>query len=103
MNKIAFVLIALISFTAASAQLKQKKDWSKVAIDRAGDHIMLQFSYDNWSGKPDSIKNRLKGLPRGFNFYVMMNKPFKSDPRWSVGFGLGVSSSNIYFKKTSFY
>ncbi len=101
MKKIAFVLIALISFTAASAQLKQKKDWNKVAIDRAGDHIMLQFSYDNWSGKPDSIKNRLKGLPRGFNFYVMMNKPFKSDPRWSVGFGLGVSSSNIYFKKTS--
>ncbi len=101
MKKIAFLLIALISFTAASAQLKQKKDWSKVRIDRAGDHLMLQLSYDNWSEKPDSIKNRMKGLSRGFNFYVMLNKPFKTDPRWSVGFGVGVSTSGMYFKNTN--
>jgi hypothetical protein len=101
MKKVAFVLIALISLTSASAQLKQKKDWSKVAIDRAGDHFMLQLSSDNWGGAPDSIKNRMKGLSRGFNFYLMMNKPFKSDPRWSVAFGLGVGNSNIYFKKTN--
>ena len=101
MKKLAFVLIALIFFAAASAQLKPKKDWSKVAIDRAGDHLLFQLSYDNWGGKPDSIKNRVKGLPRGFNFYLMMNKPFKSDPRWSIAFGLGISTSGIYFKNTN--
>lgn len=101
MKKIAFLLLALISLTVASAQLKPKKDWSKVRIDRAGDHLIVQLSYDNWSGKPDSIKNRLKGLSRGFNFYVMLNKPFKTDPRWSVGFGVGVSTSGMYFKNTN--
>lgn len=101
MKKIAFIIIALISFSALSAQLKPKKDWSKVDIDRAGDHIMLQLSSDHWSGAPDSITNRTKGLSRGLNFYVMMNKPFKSDPRWSVAFGVGVSTSSIFFKKTS--
>ena len=101
MKKIAFIVIILISFFALSAQLKPKKDWNKVNIDRAGDHIMLQLSSDHWSGAPDSIINRTNGLSRGLNFYVMMNKPFKSDPRWSVAFGVGVSTSSIFFKKTS--
>ncbi|WP_301923515.1 outer membrane beta-barrel protein [Ferruginibacter sp.] len=101
MTKFAFLLFALISFSAASAQLKPKKDWSKVDIDRSGDHIMLQLGSDHWSGAPDSISSRIKGFSRGLNFYIMLNKPFKSDPRWSVAFGVGVSSSNIVFKKTS--
>ena len=101
MKKIAFILIALISFSATFAQLKPKKDWSKVDIDRAGDHIVFQLSSDHWSGAPDSINNRIKGLSRGLNFYVMLSKPFKSDPRWSVAFGAGVSTSSIFFKKTS--
>jgi hypothetical protein len=101
MKKIAFVLIALISFSAASAQLKTKKDWSKVDIDRAGDHFMLQLSSDHWSGAPDSISSRMNGLSRGLNFYLMLNKPFKTDPRWSVAFGVGVSTSSIFFKKTN--
>lgn len=100
MTKFAFVLIGLISFSAASAQLKPKKDWSKVDIDRSGDHIMLQLSSDHWSGAPDSISSRIKGFSRGLNFYIMLNKPFKTDPRWSVAFGLGVGSSSIVFKKT---
>ena len=101
MKKITFIVIALVSLSAASAQLKPKKDWSKVDVDRAGDHIMLQISSDHLSGAPDSISNRIKGLSRGLNFYVMMNKPFKNDPRWSVAFGIGVSTSSIFFKKTS--
>jgi hypothetical protein len=31
----------------------------------------------------------------------MLNKPFKSNPKWSVAFGLGVSSSSMFFKKMS--
>ncbi|MBC7424406.1 MAG: PorT family protein [Ferruginibacter sp.] len=100
MKKIAFIIIALISFSAASAQLKQKKDWSKVNIEQAGDHLMLQLSSDHWSGATDSINSKINALSRGFNVYIMMNKPFKTDPRWSVAFGIGVSTSGMYFNKT---
>ncbi len=101
MKKIAGILIAFISFSFASAQLKTKKDWSKVNIEKAGDHILLQLSSDHWSGAPDSINNRMKGLSRGLNFYVMLNKPFKTDPRWSIAGGIGVSTSSIFFTKTN--
>src|SRR5678815_1565594 len=69
-----------------------KKDWSKVIIDPAGDHFLMAFTYDNWAGAPDSIKNREGGFSRGFNVAVMLNSPFKSDPRWSVAFGVGISN-----------
>lgn len=101
MKKIAVVLLAFISFSTANAQLKPKKDWSKVKIDQPGDHLMLQLSSDHWSGAPDSINNRMKGFSRGLNFYVMLNKPFKSDARLSVAFGVGISTSSIFFNKTS--
>lgn len=100
MKKIAFIIIALISFSAAFAQLKQKKDWSKVNIEQAGDHLMLQLSSDHWSGATDSIYSKINALSRGFNVYIMLNKPFKTDPRWSVALGIGVSTSGMYFNKT---
>lgn len=101
MKRIACILFAFISVSTASAQLKTKKDWSKVKIEKAGDHILIQLSSDHWSGAPDSINNRMKGLSRGLNFYVMMNKPFKTDPRWSVAGGVGVSTSSMFFTKTN--
>ena len=78
-----------------------KKDWSKVALDQAGDHFMISLSLDNWAGAPDSISGRMKGLSRGLNVAIMLNKPFKSDPRWSVALGLGISHSSIFFENTS--
>ena len=60
---------------------------------------MLQLSSDHWLGAPDSVTSHIKGLNRGLNVYVMLNKPFKADPRFSIALGLGVGSSNIYFKK----
>lgn len=67
--------------------------------NRPGDHLMVQFSSDHWTGTPDSIKSRMTGISRGANVYVMFDKPFKSDARFSIGIGAGVSTSNIYFKK----
>ena len=101
MKKIGCILFAFISVSIASAQLKTKKDWSKVNIEKAGDHILIQLSSDHWSGVPDSINNRIKGLSRGLNFYVMLNKPFKTDPRWSIAGGVGISTSSIFFTKTN--
>jgi len=103
-----FFAFALIVFTttAAFAQQKdststtkhKKKDWSKVLLgNRANDHLMIQFGYDNWAGTPDTI--RTHGFSRSFNMYFMFDFPFKSDPRFSIGAGIGIGSSNIFFDK----
>jgi hypothetical protein len=78
---------------------KTKPDFSKINLaNRANDHFMIQVGYDGWLNRPDSI--RTTGFGRHFNAYVMLDKPFKTDPRFSVGLGAGVGSSNIYFEKT---
>ncbi len=106
MKKLLVVPFVLLAFTTAFAQkdsvtLHQKppkKDWSKVVLgDRAADHFMIQFGYDNWAATPDSI--RTKGFSRSFNMYFMFDFPFKTDPRFSIGAGLGIGSSNIFFDK----
>jgi hypothetical protein len=99
MKKIILFIAASASLSMAFAQTtKPKKDWSKV-INRPGDHIMVQFAADQWSGTPDSIKDHMKGLSRGANVYIMLDKPFKGNPRFSVAFGLGIGTTNMYFKK----
>jgi hypothetical protein len=75
-------------FTYASLNLK----------NRANDHFMIEFSYDNWVGKTDSMNTT--GFSRGFAFYFMYDFPFKSDPHFSVGAGIGIDASNIFFDKT---
>jgi hypothetical protein len=71
----------------------------KPYVAKSGDHFMFQLSYDNWLNTPDSITSHIKGFSRGLNVYVMLNKPFKSNPKFSIAGGVGVSSSNIVFKK----
>jgi len=97
MKKIVFVFIAFISVTAVSAQDKKVKSKADLTT-RAGDHLMLQLTSDHWAGMPDSIKEHKKGLSRGANIYVMMDKPFKNNPRFSAAFGIGFGTSNMYFK-----
>lgn len=95
MKKLLFIVFALITVSAASAQGKKKTGGF---MTRTGDHLILQLTNDHWMGAPDSIKNRMKGLARGANIYVMLDQRFKSSPQWSVAFGLGVGTSNMYFK-----
>ena len=67
--------------------------------NRAADHVMIQLATDHWLGTPDSIDNHMKGLSRGANIYLMLDRPFKGNPKLSVGIGLGVSTSNVFFKR----
>lgn len=81
------------------APTPKKKDWSKVNLmNRPNDHFMFQVGYEGWAQKPDSA--RTKGLSRTLNIYFMLDMPFKTDPRFSVGVGLGVSGASVYFDKT---
>ena len=90
----AFLLV--IISTAQETQ-KAKKDWSKVKLTgRANDHFMIQYGIANWGQTPDSVAP--SGTSRSFNFYVMMDMPFKTDPRFSVAFGPGISTDHYFFK-----
>lgn len=95
MKKLLFIVFALLSITAATAQEKKKMGGF---MNRTGDHLMLQLTSDYWLGTPDSIDSRINGFARGANVYVMLDQRFKGAPQWSVAFGLGVGTSNMYFK-----
>jgi hypothetical protein len=112
MKQFLVFIFAFTTVTAAFAQKKdttlvpaatpapveiKKKDWSKVDLShRANDHFMVQIGYDGWAAKPDTLNTA--GISRSFNFYFLLDFPFKTDPRLSVGAGLGIGSSNMYFK-----
>lgn len=78
---------------------KKKTDWSKVDLTgRAADHFMIQLGYNGWASKPDTIKT--KGWTRTFNFYLLFDFPFKSDPRFSVAIGAGLGTDHMFFEDT---
>ncbi len=68
-------------------------------ITRAGDHFMFQIAQNSWLNAPDSVSNGIKSFNRSANAYFMLNKPFKTDKRFSLGLGVGIGTSNIYFDK----
>ncbi|MDX2048971.1 MAG: porin family protein [Chitinophagaceae bacterium] len=103
MKKIAFIVLMMCSTFSLFAQeepvAKKKKDWSKVDITgRSADHFLLQFGYNGWGSAPDSINT--KGFSRTFNFYLMFDFPFKTNPRLSVAIGPGIGTDNMFFDKT---
>jgi len=106
MKKLFTLCVAIACASAALAQdstvvkKKGKKDWSKINLsNRTNDHFMLQLGYYGWATKPDSAS--FKGVPRSFNMYFMYDFPFKSDPRFSIGAGIGIGTDNVYFNKTT--
>lgn len=102
MKKITFIILGCLFISFAHAQettTTTNSDTKKLKLpNRAGDHFMLQVSSDGWAGMPDSIGSHQKGFSRGFNAYFMFDKPFKGSPKFSIGLGAGISTSNITFK-----
>ena len=105
MKKFLFAALAfsfsLIVYSQETPKTKsKKKDWSKVKLtNRANDHFLLQYGITHWANKPDSINT--KGFSRSFNFYIMIDMPFKTDPRFSVAAGPGIGTDNIFFNATN--
>ena len=102
MKKITFIFISCLFVSFAFAQettTTTSTETKKIKLtNRAGDHFMLQASYDGWAGMPDSISSHQQGFSRGFSAYFMFDKPFKGSPKYSIGIGAGISTSNISFK-----
>lgn len=79
---------------------KTPKDISQLNFgNRSDDHFMLQYGADTWTGTNDSVSP--KGFSRFFNAYIMLDKRFKNNPRFSVGLGAGIGSSNMFFENTN--
>lgn len=97
------ILLAVLSLTAVSVTIAQNTEVKKKVIDlgkidlsnRPNDHFMVQYGADGWLNAPDSATP--SGFSRHFNFYFMYDKPFKTNPHYSVGIGLGLGSSNMFF------
>ncbi len=98
MQKFFLLSLTFLFFANTQAQNKGKVSRKIDISSRPGDHLMIQFSSDHLTGKPDSISRHQSGFSRGFNAYIMLDKPFKSSPKYSIGIGIGVGSSNIAFK-----
>jgi hypothetical protein len=78
-------------------QPKVPIDWTKVDLSkRTADHFMIQYGISRFSGGPDSI--RPGGLSRSFNMYLMLDFPFKTNPKMSVGIGPGIGTDNFLFE-----
>ena len=91
---------AVLAQKTTDTTAKKKPTYASLNLaNRANDHFMIEFSYDNWIGKTDSMNTT--GFSRGFAFYFMYDFPFKTDPHFSVGAGLGIDASNIFFDKTN--
>jgi hypothetical protein len=101
MKKVVAAIIVLATIGSAKAQDSLKNDSKpprKLDLsNRANDHLVIQYGVAGWSGNvPDSAKP--EGFSRFFNFYFMLDKPFKNDPHFSLGIGAGIGSDNIFFK-----
>lgn len=95
-----FLAATSVSLFAQETEKRKKKDWSKVNLsNRPKDHLLFQVGSLQWLKKPDSIAT--KGFARSVNLYFLFDFPFKVDPRFSVGLGVGVGTDNMFFDKAA--
>ncbi|MGE5107084.1 MAG: outer membrane beta-barrel protein [Sphingobacteriales bacterium] len=97
---LGFFLMNLVFMAVAQETKapKKKKDWSSLDLS-SKDHLMIQYGAYSWLQKPDSINTG--GFSRSFNMYFMFDYPFKTNPKFSVGLGVGIGSDNLFLKKTN--
>jgi hypothetical protein len=96
LSTISFLCIGIFAQAQTTSNTNPKIDLT----GRPADHFMIQFGSTSWTNKPDSIQT--SGMGRHFNLYFMYDKPFKKNPKYSVAYGAGIGTNNIYFdgKKT---
>jgi Outer membrane protein beta-barrel domain len=98
MRKLLFILL-VVSVPSASFAQNAPNTKNTPLGTRAADHFMIQIGANFLTGAPDSIKTYVKGFNRSANVYFMLDKPFKGNPKLSLGIGLGIGTTSIYFNK----
>ena len=92
LRKAIFTLLCFASLSA-NAQNEADAAYSKPSKD----YFMFQIGYDGWLGAPDSAG--IGGLSRSMNAYLCYDFPIKTS-NFSFAAGIGIASSNIFFKDT---
>jgi hypothetical protein len=103
MKKVILSVVSILFFGMfLNAQTAATTGSKKLDLTgRPADHFMFQFGTDTWTSRPDSVKLG-GGLSRHFNLYFMYDKPFATNPKYSVAFGAGVGTTNIFFDNRTF-
>lgn len=74
---------------------KVKNKYAKYDLSRrAIDHFMFQFGYLGWSNATGDFA--LHGFSREFNAAFMLDHAIKSNPHFSIGYGIGYNSTNAF-------
>ncbi len=90
-----FLLLAAFCGFALTAGAQEKTAAGAPQVRKPSrDFVMLQFTYDNWANKPDSVK--VGGFGRGFNAYLCYDFPIKTS-HFSFAIGAGIGTSSIFF------
>ena len=101
MKKVILSLLTILLFSGlANAQSNPPEKKMADLSSRPADHLMIQFGADSWTGGPDSVKT--SGIGRHFNIYFMMDKPFRTNNKFSLAYGVGFGTSNQYIDKGTF-
>lgn len=91
------ITLCLSVYTLQAQDATPAKGPGRPSVGRySRDYIMMSITYNGWQGAPDSIHNG--GFSRGFNFALMYDFPLKTGSHFSFAPGLGISTSNIFFK-----
>lgn len=99
--KRTLTLLILLTFSKGLFAQDSTRSTQKIKVnvaERGSDHLLIQLGYVGWAGRPDSI--RTKGFSRQFNVYFMFDKPFKTSPKMSVAYGVGIASDNVFLNNT---
>lgn len=101
MKKVILSLLTILLFSGlANAQSNPPEKKMADLSSRPADHLMIQFGADSWTGGPDSVKT--SGNGRHFNIYFMMDKPFRTNNKFSLAYGVGFGTNNQYIDKGTF-
>jgi hypothetical protein len=101
MKKVILSLLTILLFSGlAQAQTSATEKKMADLSSRPADHLMIQFGSDSWVGAPDSVKT--SGMGRHFNIYFMLDKPFRTNNKFSLAYGIGFGTNNQYIAKGTF-
>jgi hypothetical protein len=101
MKKVILSLLTILLFSGlAKAQTATTEKKMADLSSRPADHLMIQFGADSWIGGPDSVKT--SGTGRHFNVYFMLDKPFRTNNKFSLAYGVGFGTNNQYIDKDTY-
>lgn len=92
MHRISLVVLASLISAAASAQFND-------LFSSGRDRLALIFNWNYWLNNQDTTLE-LQAQSRGFDGHWTFDVLFKEQSRFSVGFGLGISSHNVFHKSS---